>query len=395
MTQVLFRGLYASLLVLAACGKTIDIGSNSAQPGAAIGQCRAAGAPAQVLSSFAAMPDFTPLSIIIVDGDVYAAGVSYPNRVFDINAADIGRLVRIPASGGAPREVWKGPYLVGVLRAFGSRIAFTETDPNNQVPFPTHGGVDVFDTITERTIRIPNAAGRDYVASFEIGADGVFWSGGSLSRVDDAGIGSAKSGYTMARWRDEATGPEILLESDSASSFFRRGDEVLANTLLDTASDGKRLAIYHAGRTFELEREVHEVSVSGSTATPETLATNGDASFYYLTATLFGGQQSLRLPRESKEGTYALQAVSGWAFGAPLVDRGVVLWVPTMDHSMVRRSRLDDASGSAVTGEEVSLDPRREIVSLVADDCNVYWLSRSSFDAAEPNRIMVHARSGP
>ena len=76
----------------------------------------------------------------------------------------------------------------------------------------------------------------------------------------------------------------------------------------------------------------------------------------------------------------------------PLVDRGGVLWVPTMDHSMVRRHRLDDGVENALTGEEVVLDPRREILSLAADDCNVYRLSRSSFDAAEPNRVMVHAR---
>ncbi len=392
MTQTLFRGLYASLFVLAACGKTIDIGSNSKQPGAAMGLCRAGGAPAEVLSSFDAMPDFTPLAIIVVGGDVYAGGVSYPNRVFDVNAPDIGRLVRIPASGGAPREVWKGPYFVGTLRAFGSRIAFTETDPNNQTPFPTHGGVSVFDTITERTIQVPNAPGRDFVASFELDADGVFWSGGSISRVDDAGSVSAKSGYTMARWRDETTGPEILLEASDSSSFFRRGNEVLANVFVETPSDGKRLAIYRAGSTFELERDLHEIPVSGNAAIPPTLATVGDANFYYLTVSLFGAQQSMRLPRVSNEGTFAQQVVSGWAFGGPLVDRGVVLWVPTMDHSMVRRHRLDDGVENALTGEEVVLDPRREIVSLAADDCNVYWLSRSSFDAAEPNRVTVHAR---
>jgi hypothetical protein len=344
-----------------------------------------------VLASFDELPDFSPVAIVIAGSDVYAGGVNYPNRVFDEKAPNVGRLVRIPTTGGAPREVWKGPGFGGALRAFGSRIVFAEIDPTN-VPSPTdghHGGLDVFDSLTEQTIRVPNAAGRDYVASFEIGAHGIFWSGGSLQHVD-AGTVSTNPGFTMAHWRDEAAGSQPLLEADDPSLFFRRGDDVLAN-VLETSLGEKRLSVHRAADGgFELERELSEVAASQ----PGLHVWTADADFYYVATPFFHEprKSTSRIPRVKKEGVYS-EPVAGVAFDVPLVDRGVAFWVPETDRSMVRRRRLDDArKETPPIGEELALDPRREIGSLVADDCNVYWLSRSTFDARHPYRIMVHAR---
>jgi hypothetical protein len=356
-----------------------------------------------VLTRLEGFPELTPLAIAAVDDAVYVAGVSYPGRQFDPNAPDIGRLLRVPFDGSAVREVWRGPYF-SQMRAFGARIVLVETDPSTVLwdreadGSKTYGGLHLYDTRTHELVEIPNAPGRDAVVDFQIGEHGVYWTAFSLLRVDEKGARSGKPGYTMARWT-ETGGTQTLSESTEISAaYFRRGDDVLAtlpHAPLAGASGGQvaysALAVHRIQASgFELERVLDDLGRSAP-GLPSYRVLGADAATYYLSESLDGDTHRLaRVPKlDARAGV--TPPLTSWSFGPPVLAGGEVLWVSAAEHSMIRKRSLssDDAP---TTGAEVVSDTRREITSLAADDCNVYWVSRSLYEESEPFRIAARAR---
>lgn len=380
------------LLALSSCGQTLDVGRDTPD--------------ARVVTRFEAFPDFTPTAIVSTGDALYVGGVSFPHREFDANAVDIGRIVRVPLDGSLPREVWKGPYFTGALVAYGKRVAFTETDPNNVLSPPTltYGGIDVLDTETGQVTKVENAPGRGFVSTFAFGADGLVWAGSTLQVVtatSESGAGDYTS--TLARWRGAGTSTIAVLPR-SPASIFVRGDAMLADVLEDGSpsgfDDGAATSFQHAvfrvgESSLDRERVLAELpSVTPQSPDPNSLdwrAVAGDDARYYVTMRSQQGMFFGTLPREGSASAGFPTALTSLAMGNVQLDGARLFWTPADSPSMIRRRTIAD---EGTLGEEVYVDSGRQVMSLVAGEGKgeIYWLSTSRFDAREPYRIMAHGK---
>ncbi|NOU29916.1 MAG: hypothetical protein HOO96_18585 [Polyangiaceae bacterium] len=365
--------------VTSACGQTLDLGKDVPAG------CEGKPAGARILSTLAELPDFVPLSMVVVGNAAYVGGYSLPGRSF-ANASpetrDIGRLVRVPLDGGLATEVWRGTWFRSPLKVQGARIVFTEYDPANTSNYPVFGGVDVYDSATSAAAQIPNVPGRDYVVDFEVVPDGVVFSSATFL----SNGGSTMPGYSVARASFADLRARSFFEHPTqAPLFLRRGETVLASMLADGSESGYDdptsqaldLAMFAVDATgLRLERRLTEL-MSPRTATSAGMSyavVYADDTAYYVAETAQQYTTTQRLPRAAR--TNAPESVVSGSLGRPRFFGREVLWTPATDRSMVRARAFDGTDNR--NGTELAFDARRQIVAFAPDACGVTWVSYSS-----------------
>ena len=373
--------LLVTTAFVGACGKTLDVGSDP--PGTCSGD-----AP-RVLSSLADLPDFIPRSIVIVGDAAYVGGLSFPGRNIDGYAAagDPGRIVRFPLAGGPPQEVWRGAFLGPLLKVYGSRIVFTELYPTEVPSYPVWSGLHVYDAETGALTDVANLPGRDFVADFDIGHNGLIFAAGTLAEPDDV---DGASHYAIARWSDGEAARVVELRGRPAH-FFRRGDDVLLQLPADDSTTGNDLqdsarrthAVFSLdGDHPVLERRLNELGDAAEPGVVDHEVIHGDATSYYVIARAPGFANVGRLSRQGSADYSAVASIGV----RPVFDGYGIDWVSPDDRSTVRRRALQESASESV---EVVFDARRQVQTFALAGCRLAWISASAVDAAEPFRLMV------
>lgn len=385
---------------LPACGKTLDLGRDP-RPG-----CEAEPFSPRIVSSFDSLPDFSPQDAVVVGAAVYVGGVTFPGRTFDEKARDVGRVYRFPLAGGAPTEVWRGPWFRPPLRAQGSRIAFAELDPNNHPTFPVFAGVHVLDTTRDTTLDVPNLPERYGVGDIALLASEVVFASRSSSfnapNGPSRGIPGVPElpGSPIVRYRfDQGISREVFVHPTAEAALIVRDGRVEALYPADGSPSGYDatstpttqldLAAFVVDDEYgvTLVRRFTEIPrATGPSANVSYVVVHADDSSYFVSATSNGSTTTRRYP--ARLGATPI-SVGGPSYGFPIFDAGEALAISFADRSAIRR--MDAAASTESLGAEVAFDARRQVFSVAVDACRVAWLSTSS-SSPETYRLTVGAR---
>jgi hypothetical protein len=381
---------------LLGCGQSLDVGSNPGNPTA---KCAPASRTPRVLNNFSEFPDFSPLAVVVVGDAAYVSGLSFPNRIFDENVENPGRLLKFPLSGASPVEVWRGRFLSGPLKSYENQIAFVETDPNNVRALKNFSGIHLYDTTTGRITDVPNLEGRNYVAEYELGIEGLVFSAGTSASGSDVN-GPTNSSFSLARFKtNELAAARIVDLPREAPGLFRRSDHVLASITADNSVSG----LAAPAGDYRFDYSVFRITASGleleqrlgrAPAAPPLMRSviGADESFYYLASsyTQADGWFVERITRQETSLTEAISVpILSGAFRTPRMFNAKIYWTPTSNRSMLRQAFVDTESPTKMTIDtEVVFDERSQITAFSLSPCQAVWLSTNTPNPVT-SRLMV------
>lgn len=378
MTARTSASLAVSLLALVTlatpgCGVKLDLGSNP-PVGCEVAQGQ------HLLTEFASLPGFVPDALLLLGNDAYVGG----NLEGASNEGARGRLLRVSLSSGKVEEVWRGANFAAPLRTFEGRIAFVEHDRDGAFFRGKFGGLHVFDTKTRDFIDVPLGNETDYVSDFELGEEGIVYTGVHL-----ADAGESSEARSIVRF-DGISTRTIFRHGMRDPRFFRRATHVMVELAVDETetgfddfdSSGSRLASYSIGdRGIALERRLVEVGTYPSPFGHRIHVVHADSSYYFVTESHanFAPDSTIRIPGPGGE---------AFVSSTPIFAGNQAYFVAPLDRAMIRRREVE---GSDRVGEEVAYDPRRQVRTLDVDACRIVWLSDSNVEP-DSHRLMVAPR---
>lgn len=361
------------------CGATLDLGSDP-PVGCEVAQGQ------HVLTDFGALSGFVPREVVSLGNEAYVGGTMEGASIEGAR----GRLLRVSLTNGKLEELWRGASFSGPMRVFEGRLAFLEHD--RDVPFVrgSFGGLHVFDTKTRAIRDAPLGADVDYVSDFELGDEGIVYTGVHL-----ADTGTAAERRSVVRF-DGDTVRTLFTHEKRDPRYFRRGAHVMVELAVDgtdsglddPASQGTTLAAGSIGEGgITIERRFVELGTYPSAfGYPIHIVHGSDDSYFVTTSygTTWSTQRVSRLQPAPAQGYSSETFVSS----TPLFAGDQAYFVAPFDRAMIRRRQVQ---GSDSVGVEVAFDPRRQVRSLAVDACRVLWLSDSDVETSS-HRLMVAPR---